>query len=279
MKKVIDVNFLQDPALAHYLRSDKSNFVVFPDCACMEMYKGNAIKNISKSLEIVSQFPDQVIILKGTRDIVNLSLLPDGFQRFEDPIHTLGFRKFCLDVRSAVNGNFMLSTDIQQKGLIASKQSDIYLNDTYYLEKGIEMLAKSFKHEHISALRKRKKPEAEFFDRIEKDIFLMAGVLFLKHPDIKEIPHISHFPNSYIFRYALSSYLLVLKWISDGGAGNVKREKLSNDFVDMCYVAYATFYDGLLTRDIKMESIFEDTRLVLNNVFCCHDGAFSNNKK
>lgn len=88
MKKVIDANYFQDPALTDYLRSDKRNFVVFPDYACMEAYKGSAIKNISKSIEIVSQFPDQVIVLKGTRDIVKLSLLPDGLNKFEDPIQT-----------------------------------------------------------------------------------------------------------------------------------------------------------------------------------------------
>ena len=54
MKKVIDANYFQDTALKDYLRSDKKNFVVFPDYACMEAYKGNAIKNISKSIEIVS---------------------------------------------------------------------------------------------------------------------------------------------------------------------------------------------------------------------------------
>ena len=64
-----------------------------------------------------------------------------------------------------------------------------------------------------------------------------------------------------------ATYLLALQWISDGGPGTVKRKRLQNDYIDMHYVAYATFYDGLLTRDTKMKGIYEETCFVLKNVF------------
>lgn len=267
MKKIIDANFFRDPALADYLRSDNSNLVVFPDYACMEAYKGNAIKNISKSIEIVSQFPDQVIVLKGTRDIVKSSLSPDGFQKFEDPIQTGEFRKFCLGVKRAVQGDSALATQILRKGRLASEHFDKLQKNTQVIVKGITELTKSYKPDHLKALRKREKLEAEVIDRIIRDILHMAGFLFRDHPDVDEIPQASQLPNSYILRYAVSTYLLVLQWISDGGPGNVKQEKLRNDFVDMHYVAYATFYDGLLTKDAKMMGIYQETCFVLENVF------------
>jgi hypothetical protein len=95
----------------------------------------------------------------------------------------------------------------------------------------------------------------------------VAGFLFRDHPDVDKIPQASRLPNSYILRYAVSSYLLALRWISDGGPGNVKANRLRNDLVDTHYVAYATFYDGLLTRDAKMTEIYQETRLVLEKVF------------
>jgi len=267
MKKVIDANFFQDPALTDYLRSDKSNLLVFPDYACMEAYKGNAIKNISKSIKIVSEFPDQIIVLKGTRDIVKLSLSPDGFQKFEDPIQTGKFREFCLGVRLAVQGNSALVTQILQNGRLASEHFDKLQKDAQVIAKGIEELTKSFKPDHLRAFRKQKKLDAEVIDRIIRDILFLSGILFRDHPDVDEIPQASQLPNSYIFRNAVSTYLLALHWISDGGPGNVKREKLRNDIVDMHYVAYATFYDGLLTRDIKMARIYQETCFVLENLF------------
>ena len=267
MKKVIDANFFQDPALADYLRSDRRNLVVFPDYACMEAYKGNAIKNISKSIEIVSGFPDQVIVLKGTRDIVKLSLSPDGFQKFEDPIQTGEFRKFCLGVRRAAHGNHALARQILRNGKLASEHFDKLQKDAQVIAEGIKELTKSFKPDHLRALRKRENLETEAIDRIIRDILLIAGFLFRDHPDVDEIPQASQLPNSYILRYAVSSYLLALQWISHGGPGDVKRNKLRNDFVDMNYVAYATFYDGLLTRDAKMMGIYHETCFVLEKVF------------
>lgn len=267
MKKVIDANFFQDPGLLDYLSSDKMNFVVFPDYACMEAYKGNAIKNISKSIEIVSQFPDQVIVLKGTRDIIKLSLSTEDLQKFEDPIQTGEFRKFCLSVRRAVQGESALAGQILQKGQVVSGHFDKLRKDAEIIAKGIEELTKSFKPDHLRALRKRKKLEGESIDRIIRDILVLARLPFRDHPDVDEMPEAKRLPNSYILRYAVSSYLLGMEWISDGGPGHVKREKLRNDFVDMHYVAYATFYDGLLTRDSKMARIYQETCFVLENVF------------
>ena len=47
MKKIIDSNFFRDPELETYRSSDKGNIVVFNDFACMESYKGDALKNVS----------------------------------------------------------------------------------------------------------------------------------------------------------------------------------------------------------------------------------------
>lgn len=252
MKKVIDANFFQNPLLADYLRSDKRNLVVYLDYACMESYKGNAIKNISKSIEIVSQFPGQVIVLKGTRDIVKLSLSPDGFKKFEDPIQTGEFNRFCLGVKRAVQGDSALASQILRNGQLASTHFDKLLNDAETIATGIEALSRSFKPDHLKSLRKREKLEPEVIEKIIQDILLLAGFLYRDHPDVDEMPEAAQLPNSYILRYAVSAYLLILRWILDGGPGYVKMEKLRNDFVDMHYVAYATFYDGLLTNDVKM---------------------------
>lgn len=100
-----------------------------------------------------------------------------------------------------------------------------------------------------------------------KDILLITGFLFQDHPDINELPKASQLPHSYVFRFAVSAYLLTLDWISNGGPGNVNLERLRNDFVDMNYVAYGTFFDGILTRDAKMKRMYNETCFLLENLF------------
>ena len=46
-----------------------------------------------------------------------------------------------------------------------------------------------------------------------------------------------------------------------------KPEKLNNDIADLEYAAYATYVDGLLSRDEKMEGIYADAVYLLNEVF------------
>src|SRR5712691_2406552 len=105
MKMVIHANYFQDPALEEYFRADRNNKVVFTDYACMEAYKGNAIKSIYKSLQIVSRYPDQVIVLKSTSPTVRVGdESQDAQQDLEDPSQTRDFAGFCDQVRQAVQG-------------------------------------------------------------------------------------------------------------------------------------------------------------------------------
>ena len=67
---------------------------------------------------------------------------------------------------------------------------------------------------------------------------------------------------------------MVLRWISEGRVENVKPAKLRNDIVDMGYVAYATFFDGILTREKKVQEIYEESCLLLDQVFMSDPSEF-----
>lgn len=267
MKKIIDANYFQALGLRKYLSSSKENFVVLNDYAFMEAYKGNAIKSISKSIKIVSNFPRQVIVLKGTRDVVQLTLSSKDPRLLEDMDQTKGFRNFCLGVRLAVQGDDALKAQIIEKGMAASAHLNGMRDDAFKVAEGIAELTKSFTPEHLRALRKRAKLSADLVNKIIKEILLLAALLFQKHPDVNQMPKADQVRDTYIFRFAVSAYLLSLRWISDRGPGTVRLEKLRNDMVDMNYVAYATFFDGLLTNDNKMNEIYRETCFVLKNAF------------
>ena len=267
MKKIIDANYFQDPALKAYLSSSKEHFVVFNDYACMEAYKGNSIKSISKSMKIVSSFPDQVLVLKSTREVVRLTLSSRDPRQLEDIDQSKGFRHFCHGVRLASLGDEALKRQIIAKGMEASTRFNALRKDTIRGAMGIAKLKKSFRPEHLSAFRKNEPISSEMISKRIRDIQLLAAFLYRHHPDVDRMPQANELSNGYIFRIAVNVHLLALKWISDGGLGTVSLDKLSNDLVDMNYVAYATYFDGLLTRDKKMMKIYQEARSILENVF------------
>ena len=268
MKKVIDINFLQKPELKDYLAKSRDNYVVFTDFACMEIYKCNALKNLASKLKIVSQYPNQVIVLKGTREIISLTLFNNKLpQSLIDYIQTIGFLKFCEQTKSVFEDAKYLPrqvlsqilSQVSSKELKASQYLDEQMQSHQLIVDGIKGLAKSYNPSHLKALRKGKELSPDFMYRMTKNILLVTRFLFEKHPDVQTHPDFEFLKNSYVFRFATCTHFLSLRWIKDGGIEQVAPEKLRNDVVDMSYVTYATYFDGLLSLDKKLNDIYIDT--------------------
>lgn len=211
MKKIIDANYFQSPDLESYLAASKENVVVFNDYACMEAYKGNALKSISKSLQIVSNYPGQVEILKGTREIVKITIDTHDERLFVDDELTKDFRLFITCVKLATHGNINFQKRILEHGQIASSHFEQMKNESQFIVEGIKLLTTSFTPELINIIRKGKTYSAELIDRILQEIFLMTDILFERHPDVDRPPIEECIENSYVFRYALSTYLIFLR--------------------------------------------------------------------
>ena len=81
MRKIVDSNYLQHPKLREFLLRSQSNSAVLTDCAAVEAYKGDTLQSIFKSMAILSEFPNQVVVLKGTKVISLLSGRTSGLTR------------------------------------------------------------------------------------------------------------------------------------------------------------------------------------------------------
>ncbi len=67
MRKVVDSNFLQSDRLREYLSKSTKNYVVLTDYVAMEAYKDHTLASIYRSMQILADFPKQVIVLKTTK--------------------------------------------------------------------------------------------------------------------------------------------------------------------------------------------------------------------
>jgi hypothetical protein len=108
-RKVIDSNALQTPELRTYLARSSANFAVLNDYTAMEAYKGNTLVSIFRSMEILAEFPRQVIILKPTGKICGLRGRSDGLQRrMVDERQTRELPVFCRHLHTARSGDLSL---------------------------------------------------------------------------------------------------------------------------------------------------------------------------
>jgi hypothetical protein len=153
---VIDSNALQSDALRAFLARSKNNFAVINDYLAMEAYKGNTMASIFRSMEILTLFPHQAIILKTTGRIAGLSGRKAGLQRrMIDERQTREFPKFCEALRAAERGNVALRQEILESGRAADSHLERMLASAPIMRDGINELSKQFTQNELTAIRKR----------------------------------------------------------------------------------------------------------------------------
>jgi hypothetical protein len=252
MRKVIDSNMLQSETLRAYLSGSRENYAVLTDYAAMEAYKGNTLQSIHRSMEILATRPRQVIVLKGTQTICGLRGRPAGLQRrMIDEGQTRGFIDYCCDLRAARNGEKRFEKSLLAHGREATAHMARLLVDARRLPVIFEDISKSYSREDLKLLRSGRPLSDEMLSKTMDNIRTVVISVFRNHPKVAKLPPRREFGNTYLFRFALSSYVWALRWISVGGASQTKPENVRNDMVDISFVVYGSFFDGLLTADAK----------------------------
>lgn len=249
------------------MQASAENLVVLSDYSCMESYKGDSIKNLRSSLDIVSRYPTQVIVLRGTREIVAMGPLAGSPDTLVDHEQTAAFPLFCFGVCRAAMGHSASLTQIRAKEKLANEHFRQLQADARRFAQAVLQIAQSLGSAALKELRTGDSLKPETIDAIIRHILLVAAYLFRDHPDAGEIPPACEVPRTFILRCALASYLLALRWISESGIQSATPGKLANDLVDMALVAYATFFDGILSRDRKLLEIYKEASFFLREVF------------
>jgi hypothetical protein len=258
MRKVIDSNFLQSPELRRYLETPGS-YAVITDYAAMEAYKGDTLVSIFRSMEILADHPDQVIILKPTQGAVEVLGWARSPEFLIDRDQTKTFAGYCRHLVAAKCGDASLQRQLLKMGEQATDHLDRMLAEAVPMPEIYDEIAQNFTRSQLAAIRKRADFDQELIDKIVKLVMDIVGILLKKHPRVTRWPDLAELPDTFAFRYALSSFLLALRWISVGGARDIRPERIRNDMVDMTFASYATYFDGLLTADRKLQELYDDT--------------------
>ncbi len=270
MRKIVDSNQLQSDDLRLYLTRSSSSFAVLTDYAAMEAYKGKTLTSIFKSMEVLSDFPDQVLVLKSTRVICGLCGRSVGLQRrLIDKRQTREFPVYIRCLRAAENGNTQYVRSILKHGEEASKHMDTLLRDAAVIADAIADIAKIHTKEERAAFRNGTAFPLGMVDNIVKHIMLIAVQIFRQHPNVNKRPCYEELFNTFVFRFSLCMYLLALDWAAKGGVQTASPDKVRNDMVDMNFAAYATYFDGLLTGDLKTARLHRLARVWLAALFDC----------
>lgn len=269
MKCVVDRNYLQSPDLEVFLRDDAAHRVVLIDFAGIEGYSGNPLKNAPRSLEILKRFPDQVMVSKSTRDVIQLgNILPHMRFNMVDWGQTRHFPSFCHAVSQAADGNSRVAEELRELASHAQAHLDFMRDQMPGIVDYIEHFKGIAGIDVMKARRHGAPMPGDAGLRLLDAMHDLALRLFENNQAVPSVPDtVADARHYFLFRYAVATTLLILRWATDGGAVQAKPEVLRNDVVDLSYVTHATYWDGLLTKDAKMQDIYDETMVLIENVF------------
>lgn len=266
-RKVVDSNALQSPLLRTYLSKSPNHFAVLTDYAAMEAYKGNTLASIFRSMEILADFPKQVVVLKTTGVVCGLYGRRAGLQRrMIDTEQSRGFQQYCRRLHAAKLGNLHLQQQLEDHGRAADVQMDRMLADAAIMPEAVEAITKTFTDGELKVIRSQSPFPGQLARKLLESIVVLTQSLFDRHPQPATVRAVNELPNTFLFRTALCTFVWALDWIAVGGPKGVKAERIRNDLVDVNFSTFATYFDGLLSMDDKPLRIYRRAAFVLDAI-------------
>lgn len=276
-RKIVDSNAMQTELLRSYLSSSAQNYAVFNDYASMEAYKGNTLTSIYRSMEIASEFPRQIIVLKPTGRICALLGRNQGLQRrMIDEKQTREFPTFCKRLKAARDGDAYFQQQLLESGRVANAQMDRILASAPILPGAIKELRKTFTPDELKVIRLDEPFAPTLIEKSMKFIVDLTFYTIPNHPNPPaRIRSADELQNTFLFRHSVATFVWSLDWIARGGADGVRPDRMRNDVVDVIFATYATFFDGLISNDEKAQRIYRGAQFILTMLSRAKVGALS----
>lgn len=270
MKLVIDSNKLRSDDLRSYLERSSTNEAVLTDFAAMEAYKGNPLIGVFNSMDVLSDYPAQVVVLKSGEAAAMMRGRSAGLQRrLVDEEQTAQFDEYVRALKLAKAGAPELTKQLVARGEAATAHFTRMLLDAQSMSAMLSKMAQDYTKQERQAVLLGEDFPPGFMDKAAKFVLGMVAYALEQHPGKMKKPTFVELPNTFLFRCALGLYLLAMDWVARGGYESVRPERFRNDFVDVTFAVYASYFDGILSADAKVLRLHRELRGWLTSVFDC----------
>ena len=268
MHLVIDSNQLQDDRLRRFLRQSQRNRAVLIDFLGIEAYNGD-VANYFKWLDVLSEFPDQVLVLKGSATVVKLSGRPSGLiRRMIDEETTAGFASHVAAAKAARLGHAGALKQANELRTFAGDHLAKMEVDSSTIRDAMGQLGSIYASQERAIIQERGSYPKPLLDKLTYNLFSIAALML--GPGARGRSFERDIKNTLPFRAALAIYVLTLHRTAAGSVAGLKPAKLRNDLVDMMFVAYGTFFDGVLSADARVIDLYQETAILLFGMYDAH---------
>jgi len=266
VRKVIDSNYLRDPALADYLGRSPRHIAVLTEFVLLEAHKKDPLITVPKSIAILAQFPDQVEVIRPSRRLARFPGRSAGLQRrLIDQEQSRAFAELCRQMRRT-RDDPATQEAIRRTAEIASTHIDGLVAAAPTIIALFQGHVARFTPAELVALRTRQSRSPDMQRKLldivvetTKDVAATTSAI----PPACRPAEIANLP---VFRYCLCMMLLFIRWIEVGRQTKTANNRIANDVIDANIAAYATYFDGVLSTDGKLRALHREARQVLREI-------------
>lgn len=267
---VLDQNYFRNEKLASLFDSDSRTRFIIPDVALIEMCKSDSWeRTLRQSLKYLARHPTRcfstIAVGAAVRYEIENRKTVDGNLIYRE--FTPVLRSLLREIQSGVDGAslewFRAAVDPIRNELA---QEDLNHQSNLGVLKGlVEITRTSLSEDVIKSLRNGRLASEDMI------MLVKASAPNLMNSFFREVGFPSNRIRSFlkqkplVYRFVLLRFWLSLDWISRGGIDSLKETKATNDFLDQDYVLMATFFDGLLSQDERVNRAYEAVQCMLSD--------------
>ncbi len=256
-----DSNALRNPDLKAYLRASRDHHIALSDLTLIEMRKRNAVSTSRESLQITSQFPTQVFVLKKTYEILELNITSSAdVDRLFDYDAGIELDQISADLMRLPPPDRLKArmTELEEEAVNVIAELGKQMEG---LEDALVSMTREFKQLQIKQLRTGEgvsEDTQQTLFRLLKETtarFCVDNHAPLNRKGIK----VTEARGMFGFRYSLCMMVYYILWVQQGRQTGRAEHLRVNDVIDMQLAAISTYFNGVLSGD---KLVWDTSRIV-----------------
>lgn len=260
---LVDNNFADREGMRAYLGTARSNRAAVPSTVFEEWFKAESPETPRRIQQIACAYPDQIFVLKHTRDLLHMDGNPAGMLfKLIDRQQTRDFEPYCQTVVNAPMSP-ELEAHFAMHRTNARAHVDALLPEARKMMRLFETWDREFTPAQIRSLRgivgsgRRLSPELQKLT-VEK-AFKLGGGLFVAHGvDRAKIPStLAEMANLLAVRYGFMTVALYVHMRSASSMAPTNDKRVLNQLMDLKIAAQATYFDGFMTNEKDLDRIYQ----------------------
>lgn len=263
MLVLIDNNFADRDGMCDYLGASRANLAALTGTVFEEWFKAKSPDTTRRVQQIACAFPDQIVVLKDTQDLLHMSGRPSGLLlRLIDRQQTRDFAPYCDTVVNApmtpeLEAHFEAHREHTQgimDALLPEAHKMMRLFATWDQE-----LSKSQKQELNGIVEGDRKLSPGLQELTFHKAVKLGGSLFNAHKVTRDnVPTtIPEMVNLLAFRYGAMMVALYIRLRNSNGPDVSSDKKVLNHLMDIKIAAQATYLDGFMMHEPDLHDTYQ----------------------